>query len=181
MRRGAFSAGSASALQAFFHTNAFTTIEDAIGFYTTAAFTQSPSGAGGAIVLSPTQIANLGRCLRVLNAEFNVQMAIARVQAVLPIIIADKNQSRDVQQELARLALIEVDDALGVLSAVSALNTAAQANLISAKASLQTASTHASHTQRRRGAEDALVQLDSAHASLGTGVQFDMGEGTFMF
>jgi hypothetical protein len=165
----------------FFHTNAFTTIEDAIGFYTTAAFAQSPSGAGVAIPLDATQIANLGRFLRVLNAAFNVQMAITRVQAVLPIIIDDKNQSRDLQQELARLALVEVDDALAVLGAVAGLNSAAQADLASAKSLLETASTHASPTQRRRAAEDALVELDSADASLGTGVQFNMGEGTNMF
>jgi cytochrome c peroxidase len=165
----------------FFHTNASETIEDAITFYTTSAFSTSPSGAGGAIILTATQIANIGRFLRVLNASFNVQMAIARVNAVLPIIIDGKNQTRDLQQELARLALVEVEDALEVLSAKSGLNTAAQADLTSAQGFLQTASTHASHTQRRRGAEDALVELGQANTGLGTGMSFTMGQGTFMF
>jgi cytochrome c peroxidase len=165
----------------FFHTNAFDTIEQAIGFYTSPAFAQSPSGAGVPIPLDPTQIANIGRFLRVLNAAFNTQLAIARVQAVLPVIIADKNGSRDVQQELARLALVEVEDALEVLSGVSGLNAGAQADLNLALGFLATASTHASPTQRRRAAEDALPELQSANASLGSGMAFTMGEGTFMF
>jgi cytochrome c peroxidase len=167
----------------FFHTNASETIEDAITFYTTSAFTNSPSGQAGtgAIALNATQIANLGRFLRVLNASFNVQMALARIEALLPIIEDGQNQTRDLQQELARLALVEVDDALEVLSAKSGLNTAVQANLSSAKGFLNTASTHASHTQRRRGAEDAQAQLNTAKAGLGSGMNFTMGQGTNMF
>jgi cytochrome c peroxidase len=166
----------------FFHTNAFETIEDAIAFYTTTEFAQSPAGqAGVPVVLTSTQIADIGRFLRVLNASFNVQMAIARVNSVLPIIIDGKNQTRDLQQELARLALVEVDDALEVLSAKSALNTSVQASLSAAKGFLATASTHASHTQRRRAAEDALPELQSAKTGLGTGMDFTMGQGVEMF
>jgi cytochrome c peroxidase len=166
----------------FFHTNAFETIEDAITFYTTSAFANSPAGlAGVPVALTATDIANLGRFLRVLNASFNVQLAIERVNAVLPVIAADKNQSRALQQELARLALVEVEDALTVLGQKTGLNTAVQADLTSAKGFLQTASTHASHTQRRRGAEDALVELNQANAGLGTGMTFTMGDGTNMF
>jgi cytochrome c peroxidase len=165
----------------FFHTNAFTTIEDAVVFYTTPAFANSPSGANGAIVLSATEVANIGRFLRVLNASFNIQMALARVDAVLPIIIDGENQTRDLQQELARLALVEVEDALEVLSAKSALNTAVQTKLTTAQGFLQTASTQASHTQRRRAVEDALPNLLDAKAGLGTGMDFTMGQGTNMF
>ena len=167
----------------FFHTNAFATIEDAIEFYTTSAFATSPSGSAGTgpINLTATEIANVGRFLRVLNASFNVQLAVERVNALLPIVIADENQSRPLQQELARLALVEVDDALAVLSEKAALNTAVQADLTSARGFLQTASTHASHTQRRRAAEDALPELSDANAGLGTGMAFVMGEGTNMF
>ena len=167
----------------FFHTNAFDTIEQSVAFYASAAFNQSPAGPAGAgpISLTATEIADLGRFLRVLNAAFNAQMAIARVEAVIPIIEEDKNSSRDLQKELARLALVEVQDALDVLSAVSGLNVAVQGDLTSAKSFLQTASTHASHTQRGRAAEDALDELVSANAGLGTNMSFDMGEGTLMF
>jgi len=166
----------------FFHTNAFDTIEDAIGFYNSNAFNTSPvTNPNNQINMSATEIANIGRFLRVLNASFNIQMAVARVNALLPIIADGKNQSRDLQQELARLALVEVEDALDVLSAKSNLNTAVQANLQTAKSGLLTASTHASHTQRRRGAEDALAALGPARDGLGTGMTFTMGQGTFMF
>ena len=138
----------------FFHTNAFNSIEDAIGFYNSSAFNTSPvTNPTNQINLSATEIANIGRFLRVLNASFNIQMAIARVNALLPIIADGKNQSRDLQRELARLALVEVQDAIDVLSAKSNLNTAVQTNLQAARSALQTASTHASHTQRRRGAD----------------------------
>jgi len=166
----------------FFHSNAFGTIEQAIAFYNTQAFAQSPAGlAGPTINLSATQVANIGRFLRVLNAALNAQMAIARIDAVLPVIDADKNQSRALQQELLRLALVETDDALEVLSAVSGLNSSAQSSLGSAQASLQAGSTQASPVQRTRSAEDARVQLVNANASLGTGMTFLIGDGTFMF
>jgi hypothetical protein len=166
----------------FFHTNAFSTLEQAIGFYNTQAFAQSPAGlAGPTIDLDATEVANIGRFLRVLNAALNAQMAIARIDAVLPVIDADKNQSRALQQELLRLALVETDDALEVLSAVSGLNTSAQSSLSSAQALLQAGSTEASSVQRTRSAEDARVQLVNANASLGTGMTFSIGEGTFMF
>jgi cytochrome c peroxidase len=164
----------------FFHTNAFETIEDAIAFYISDEFAASPSGSP-TIVLSATEIANLGRFLRVLNASFNIQMAIARVTALLPIIADGENQTRDLQQALASLAGEEVDDAVAVLSAKSGLNTAVQADLASAQGFLATASTHSSHTQRGRAAEDALSELNDAKAGLGTGMNFTMGAGTQMF
>lgn len=167
----------------FFHTNAAETIEDAITFYTSSAFSSSPSGQAGtgAIVLDASQIADIGRFLRVLNASFNVQMALARVDALLPIIDAGKNQSRDLQRELARLARVEVDDAIDVLSQKSGLNAAVQADLSAARAFLNTASTHASHTQRLRAAQDAQAELNAAKAGLGSGMDFTMGPGTHMF
>jgi cytochrome c peroxidase len=166
----------------FFHTNAFETIEDAIGFYNSSAFNTSPvTNATNQINMTATEIANIGRFLRVLNASFNVQLAITRINALLPIIVDGQNQTRDLQQELARLALVEVQDALDVLSQKSNLNTAVQANLNTAKTALQTASTQASHTQRKRGAEDALAALIPARDGLGSGMTFTMGPGTVMF
>ena len=172
----------------FFHTNAFSTIEDAIAFYNTSAFNNSPAGLAGApINFTATEQANVGRFLRVLNAAFNTQLAIGRVNGVLPVIIEYHNHFKDLQQELAALALAEVDDALAVLSAVSSLNTAAQASLNTAKTALQTASTHASHTHRKSAAQSALTALTAANASLSstpagvTALSFTMGEGTLLF
>ena len=105
----------------------------------------------------------------------------AGINALLPIIVDGQNQTRDLQQELARLALVEVQDALDVLSQKSNLNTAVQANLNTAKTALQTASTNASPTQRARAVQDALAALTPARDGLGTGMTFNMGPGTLMF
>jgi cytochrome c peroxidase len=164
----------------FFHTNAFNTIEDAVAFYNTTAFSQSPSG-NPAPNLTTTEIANLGRFLRVLNASFNAQLAIARINGVIPIITAEHNHFSDLQQTLASLALAEVNDALADLSAVSGLNASAQTDLTAAQGFLQTASTHSSHTQRLNAAQSALTSVTSANTSLGTGMAFTMGQGVLMF
>jgi cytochrome c peroxidase len=164
----------------FFHTNAFGTIEQAVAFYNSSAFNNSPAGTPN-INLNATEVANVGRFLRVLNAAFNIQLAIKRIDGVLPIIAADENASRELQQELARLARVEAEDAFEVLDGVSNLNAAAKTSLTSALGFLQTAATHASHTQRGRAAEDARAALVSANTALGTGMGFTMGPGTLMF
>lgn len=166
----------------FFHTNAFETIEDATAFYNTSAFNDSPAGqAGTAINLSATEIANVGRFLRVLNAAFNIQMAFARTEAVALIADEDGNASRELQQELAGLAVAELKDALDVLEGVSGLNVAVQGTLRDAKDLVELAETSSSPVQRRNAAEDALDELADANAGLGTGMTFDMGQGTLMF
>lgn len=165
----------------FFHTNAFETIEQATAFYTTSAFADSPAGGGNPADLNATDIANIGRFLRVLNAAFNAQLAIARINGALAIIDEEHNHFRELQQELLRLALVEAEDAFEVLNAVSSLNAAAKTDLSQAIGFLEVASTHASHTQRESNAEDALAELTSANASLGSGMSFSMGAGTLMF
>jgi len=164
----------------FFHTNAFDAIEDAVAFYNTTAFTQSPVG-NPAPNLTTTEIANLGRFLRVLNASFNAQLAIARINGVIPIITAERNHFSELQQTLASLALTEVNDALADLGGVSGLNASAQTDLTAAQGFLQTAATHSSHTQRLTAAQSALTSVTSANASLGTGMAFTMGQGVLMF
>jgi len=171
----------------FFHTNAFTTIEAAITFYTTTAFSSSPAGAAGAIVLSPTDVANLGRFLRVLNAALNCQMALARINADVAIIGAYKNHSRALQQQLAALALDEVNDALVDLSAVPNLNVAAQTSLTAAQASLRKASAEENPPDRLSEVQAAQAAITAANGSLSaspagaTALTFDMGAGTLMF
>jgi len=171
----------------FFHTNAFTTIESAITFYTTPAFTSSPAGAAGAIVLSATDIANLGRFLRVLNAAFNCQMALARINADIAIIGSYKNHNRDLQQQLAALALAEVNDALADLAGVASLNTAAQTSLSAAQTSLSKASAEENSPDRLTEVQAALAAVTAANGSLSaspagaTALTFTMGAGTLMF
>lgn len=165
----------------FFHTNAFTTLESAIGFYTTRAFAQSASGNGNPIPLTSADISNIGRFLRVVNAAMNCQLALARIDGLVLIIDDQKNHNADMQRTLAQLALNEVSDALADLTGVTSLNASAQMLLQSALVDLQTAATHASHTQRLRGAQSARDSISAANSSLGNGMTFVMGAGSFMF
>jgi hypothetical protein len=167
----------------WFHTNAFSgQIENAITFYTTAAFAGSPAGNGVAIPLTSTDIANIGRLLRVLNAAMNVQLAAARVDAAIVILQGSNgNHNRDVEQTLASLALNEVNDAIADLSAVTALNLASQASLQSAATSLQDAATDASHVHRLSAAQSAQSAIAVALAGLGSGLTMTMGAGSLMF
>jgi mono/diheme cytochrome c family protein len=59
----------------FFHNNSFQNLEEAIGFYTTETFANSPEGqsGGGAFELSDDQITAIGAMLRTLNAMENIR------------------------------------------------------------------------------------------------------------
>ncbi len=166
----------------WFHTNAFgPQIEDAIAFYASPAFAASPSGNGNPIPLSLIDIFNLGRFLRVLNASMNGQLAAFRITALIQLIDNQKNHNRDMQQDLARLALAEVTDAVAVLSTPSPLNPDARAEFVTAQTSLICASTNASPVHRLECAQDALAAVTAANAAMGTGMTMTMGQGSLMF
>ncbi|HEX8112939.1 MAG TPA: hypothetical protein VF516_34645, partial [Kofleriaceae bacterium] len=93
-----------------------TTIEEAIAFYTTAAFRNAPDGFP--IALTATDIDNVGRFLRGINAAFSAAIAIKRCDAELAIIAQFHNTQIAIQNELIRLANVEVGDAIRVLSEV---------------------------------------------------------------
>lgn len=164
----------------FFHTNAFTTIEDAVRFYTTAAFANSVAGGGNAIVLSETEIANVGKFLRVLNASFNVQLAAKRLDAVVQVVDAEQNQFKGLQFGLLDAAQAEVRDALDLLGAVG-INSAVQAQLTTADQEITDAFSNSSPGQRRARAEAALSAVQAAEAGLGSGMTYQLGQGSLMF
>jgi hypothetical protein len=57
----------------FFHNNSADTIEDAVEFYTTDIFGESPTGSfGGAFNLTPLQVEQVAAFLRAVNARFNL-------------------------------------------------------------------------------------------------------------
>lgn len=164
----------------FFHTNAFETIEDAVTFYTTPAFAASPAGGGNAVPFNSTDIANVAKFLRVLNASFNCQLAIKRLDAVVQVVTEYKNHFKGMQFGLIDTAQAEVRDALKVL-ADAGLNPAARASLQTADAALSAASSNSSHGQRKSRAQEALAAVQSANANLGSGMTYTLGQGTLMF
>ena len=68
----------------FFHNNVVETIEEAVEFYNSTAFNDSPSGIFvGGIQLTDTQIAAVGAFLRVINALEKVRSSLELLDKVL--------------------------------------------------------------------------------------------------
>ena len=174
----------------FFHTHASATIEDAIRFYTTDTFGKSLSGApspsrpnGGPFVLSEDEIADLGRFLRAINASFNCQLVIARLQAALEINDAYGERFLAVQRGLLKAARSELQDASNDLSGAAALNPEVQSQLLEVRRELDLAIGPGSWSSlyRRLKTKSALARVSAANTALGSGMSFDIGEGTLMF
>ncbi|HEV8583167.1 MAG TPA: hypothetical protein VGX68_29215 [Thermoanaerobaculia bacterium] len=184
----------------FFHNNNAATIEDAVTFFTTQAFAQSPAGGGNPIPLTATDIANIGKFLRVLNAAFNVSISIQRNNAGLTLenssggvcgfgeISAkctegppeDVQGKRDtVNMELA-LSNSEAADAIEVLQA-KGIHADAVTLLNSAISKNSQAINETSSNIRKSLIQGALNDLNAAKAKFGTGLTFTMGEGNLLF
>ncbi len=137
----------------FFHTHAFgalggstpdptNQIEQAVTFYATTLFTNSPAaiqmdfnfGHRSIDITSGTQINDIGRFLRVLNVSFNLQLAIQRLNASHTLNIAFWGYRDDIQKGLISLAKEEADDAQRVLSSSPSgpLHAAQQTQIASA-------------------------------------------------
>jgi hypothetical protein len=189
----------------FFHNNVSATLEGAITFYTTAAFGNSPAGGGTPIPLTATDIANIGKFLRVLNAAFNVSISIQRNNAALTLensspleapsgcFSADGDSlekcsgpeeeptgKRETVDTLLSLANVEAADAIEVLSAKS-LHSDAVKLLNSAISKNNSAIAENASQKRKDLILSARNDLNSAKAKFGTGLTFNMGEGNLLF
>ncbi len=113
----------------FFHNHRSETIEDAVQFYTTPDFANSPSGAFiGPIVLDRRQIRNVGAFLRAINALENIRQAREDLLAHV-----DDAPNAAAARGLLRLANEEIADAARVLGE-RGLHPRAVAHLLSASA-----------------------------------------------
>lgn len=168
----------------FFHNNSAATIEDAVAFYTTPAFAQSPAGGGNAVPLTATDIANIGKFLRVLNASFNAALSIQRSSAALALensASTDPNKRTTVNMLLS-LSSTETLDAVEVLSDKSLhgdavfflLNAINRHTAVILDSSLTTA-------QRKSLIQSALNDITFAKSRFGTGLNFTLGEGNLLF
>lgn len=164
----------------FFHTNAFTVIEDAIRFYTTANFANSANGGGTPIPLTDTDIANVGKFLRTLNASFNDQVVIRRLTALVAITNDQKNHFKGLQQGLVDAAQADLQDAINDLSQVG-ISPDVLTHLQSANQSLTDANSNSSWDQRLTKVQAALSEVTAGEAGLGTGLDMGIGQGSLMF
>jgi hypothetical protein len=93
----------------FFHNNTAATIEDAVAFYTSDTFNNSPAGAGNAFVLTAEQTNQIAALLRALNALENVRSSNAYTAQAL-------QQPPARAEESVELAIVETTDAIEVLT-----------------------------------------------------------------
>jgi hypothetical protein len=155
------------------------TIEEAIAFYTTTAFSSAPDGFQ--INLSATGIDNVGRFLRGINAAFNAAIAIKRIDAELAVVARFHNTELRIQRELIRLADIEVRDAITVLTAVQNLDPPSVLAFRRASRQLGVALATAVEADRIAALRAARALLTQGSAAIGTNLSYRIGEGTVMF
>jgi hypothetical protein len=165
------------------NTSAANTIEQAIAFYDSPAFNNSPAAAAGQINLDATQINNIGRFLRAVNAVFNIQMAFKRVEGARTLFNFFGNNNLAMQRQMLTLAREELDDAQRVLQGAQGgtLNATAQTRLTEARGFLNTAISTGTASVRGQAIGDALNRLDLADTSISANINFTMGQGTLMF
>lgn len=165
------------------NTSAANTIEQAIAFYDTPAFNNSPAAAAGQINLDATQINNIGRFLRAVNAVFNIQMAIRRVQGARTLVNTFGNNNLAMQRQMFTLAREELDDAQRMLQGAQGgtLCSSAQTRLTQARGFLNTAITAGTVSARQTAGGEAFNRLDIADSNIAANINFSMGQGTLMF
>lgn len=163
------------------NTAVATTIEEAVAFYDSPAFNNSPSGQVAPIHLAPAQIDDIGRFLRGVNATFNAALATKRLDAAIALVTRFRNQNLDVQREMLRLANVEIGDAIRVLSGAPNLNTVSLAELIVARALVDGARANDSSVSRALAIATARGLVADASVRVGTNLTYTIGDGTVMF
>ncbi len=142
----------------FFHNNTITTIEDAVNFYVTDVFFNSPGRAfSGAITFTPDQVNDVAAFLRVINAAENIRQTRKRT------LFVQQNRSSG-NTAILRVAIKDLQDAINDLDP-KALNPAAVQALQTAKLTLETALAN-DDPARADFASNALVWLGLARDDL---------------
>lgn len=171
-----------------FNTPTANTIEQAVAFYGSTAFANRPGGGGVPLPINATDISNIGRFLRGLNAIFNIQMASNRIVGArnLGTVIGNVARVATMQRRMAQMTLFELDDAIRVLSDVN-LNTAQANQVRSARTQVENVVNLASHqgtsaaafNNRMTAFASAISSLDVADGGIAN-VTFSIGNGTRM-
>jgi hypothetical protein len=146
----------------FFHNNSIETIEGAVDFYNSTAFNTAPGFGAliGGIKLEATEVVAVGAFLRVINVLENERSARDLIDRIK---IATSGAQA---QELANLAVAEIDDAIEVLEG-GGLHRPAQKEFFKARGNASKAGNpSASVSQRISDANKALANLTSAKGDI---------------
>lgn len=180
----------------FFHNNVIDTIEGAVAFYNSPEFQASPSGQFiGGINMTAQEVQDVAAFLRVVNAAFNIDQAVQRVEAGAelengltfdgPLATRTSTEEkttgkRDTVNALLALANIEAADAVEVLNE-RGLNPTAQSELSAAISDAEAAIATSNSKTRSKLMSSARNHLLAAKADLGSGLSFLIGEGNLLF
>src|SRR5215510_6693034 len=163
------------------HDTAFaTTIEQAIAFYDTAAFNNSPAGQAVPINITAAEIDNLGRFLRALNAAFNAAQAVKRLDAAVAVTSNFGDGARNTEFQLMRLAAIDLQDAVNELNAVN-LNPNQASSFNQAVGLILSGLNATTATSRQSFATQAMQMTAAAAPGIGTNLNYQIGDGTVAF
>jgi hypothetical protein len=165
-----------------FHNNTAETIEDAVAFYSGPPF-PGPFIFPG----DPVTQRNVAAFLRMMNATFNLQIAIQRTEVALlltpqPVPTTSRGVPQTVNKLLA-LSSDELEDTLRVLNdgplgkLVPSANGAIEKTLELNKLALN----NTNMAKRRELITEALEKLNFANNALGSGTGFTMGAGNLHF
>jgi hypothetical protein len=170
------------------------TIEEAIAFYDSPAFNNSPSGLVAPINLTAQEIDNIGRFLRGVNAAFNIAIASRRIEAVGVLLNNFIHDEGGIRASLIRLAAVEAQDALRMLSQVTNLNPTAKdalSQFIQLAPAFEEPSPCLSNgpiAQVVCGGDDRDSRLDrlrsllsTALSAIGTNLTYQIGDSVLMF
>jgi cytochrome c peroxidase len=158
------------------NTESAQTIEQAVAFYGSVAFN---------LGINATDIANIARFLRSLNAIFNIQMASNRIIGARNMgnVLGNVARVDRMQRRLAQMTLFELDDAVRVLSGVANLNTAQADRVRTARSRIETVvatpgTSTAAFNTRMTNLANAFNDLDLADGEISGNVMFNIGNAT---
>jgi Cytochrome c len=163
------------------NTMSASTIEEAIAFYDSPAFNNSPSGQVAPINLTATQIDDIGRFLRSINAQFNIAIALKRLNGAMTLVLRFGDQFTTLQRAVIQLALDEVLDAIEVLQGQAGLNQQAVDTLQRSIAHCGAAIAARNAVDREGSLEGSLEELNEAITQIGFFIDFTIGSGMLMF
>lgn len=156
------------------------TIEEAVAFYDTAAFNSSPAGQLVQIELDGTEIDNIARFLRALNAAFNAAEAVKRLDAACAVTSSAGDTAKATEIQLLRLAGIDLQDAINVLNAVGLYPNVAS-SFSQAKSQITSALVAATATDRLSACNAAKSIVQTFAPGIGTNLNFQIGDGVLTF
>ena len=161
------------------NTDSAQTIEQAVGFYNSDFFQ---------LGFTATELRNVARFLRALNAVFNIQMASNRIIGARNMGNALGNVARvdRMQRRMAQMTLFELDDAVRVLSqGVVNLNPLQADRVRTARSRIETVAATSGTTAtafniRMTNLANAFNDLDLADTEISANIQFNIGNATRM-